>query len=92
MENHGTEHKRMERTPFPSEHKVPNSGSDKHHQVPALQVGNEFTVKIEEMSRDGDGIVRLEGFTVFIKNTELNEEVKIRITQVMKTVAQAIRL
>ncbi len=82
----------MERTNFPAEGKKPNSGSEKHGHAPTLAIGNEFTVRIEEMSRDDEGITHLQGYTVFVKNTMLNEEVKIRITKVMKTVAHAQRL
>ena len=84
--------KRMERSSFSNEKKRPNSRSQKRRTAPLLAVGNEFNVKIEDIGHNGDGLVILEGYTVFVKNTEKNEEVKIKITKVMKTIAKAIRL
>ena len=84
--------KRQERTPFPAENKKGNNGSDKRGYAPALQVGNTFHVRIEEMSHDDEGIVHLAGYSVFVKNTVQDEDVTIKIVKVMKTVAHAVRL
>ena len=58
----------------------------------ALQKGQEFDVKIEKLGKEGDGMVKLEGFTVFIKNVEVGDEVRIKIKKVLDTVAFADRL
>jgi predicted RNA-binding protein with TRAM domain len=84
--------KRHERAPQIGEIRKPNSGSAKRGYKPTLSVGNKFNVHIEEMGHRDDGIVRIDGFIVFIPNTFLGEEVTIKITKVMKTTARAIRL
>ena len=87
-----TTRKRMERTTFPSEKKKGNSGSDQRNPRPTLEVGNDFTVHIEEMSKDREGIAHIDGYMVFIDNTNLGEDVKVKITKVQKTTAKAIRI
>ena len=84
--------KRMQRAPYVGERKRPGSNSQKHVNVITLQKGNQFNVTISEMGKQGDGIAYIDGYTVFVKNTELGEKVKIRIKQVLKTVARADRL
>lgn len=84
--------KRHERARFMGEKKKGESGSQKRGAKPTLEVGNEFDVKIEQLGHNGDGMVNIEGYTVFIKNVSVGEEVKIKITQVKKTIARAIRL
>jgi len=44
-----------------------------------INVGEEHDVKIEDVGRDGDGIVRIEGFVIFVKGAKVDDEVKIRI-------------
>ena len=52
-------------------------------------MGEIYTVKIEDIGREGDGIARIEGFVVFVPNVEKDQEVKIRITKVLKRFAFA---
>ncbi len=84
--------KRHERSGFQGERRRPDSGSQKRGHFPALQVGNEFDVEIKELGHKGDGMIKLEGFTVFIKNVEKGEKVKVRIIKVMENIAMAERL
>jgi predicted RNA-binding protein with TRAM domain len=84
--------KRHERARFIGEKKKGQSGSQKRGAKPLLEVGNEFDVKIEQLGHAGDGLVKIDGYTVFIKNVSVGEEVKIKITQVKETIARAIRL
>jgi len=44
-----------------------------------VEVGTEYDVKIEDQGKTGDGIARVEGFVIFIPNTEVGQEVKIKI-------------
>jgi predicted RNA-binding protein with TRAM domain len=83
---------RMERTGFAGEKRRGGSGSDKRSHVSTLQVGQEFDVKIEKLGHKGDGMVSIEGMTVFVKNVDEGEEVKIKIKKVMDTIAFADRL
>lgn len=83
--------RRMERHTFANEKRKPGSGSEKRGRAPAIHVGEEFNVKIESLGHKGDGMVKIEGFTVFVKNVEVGEEVKIKVKKVMETVAFAER-
>lgn len=84
--------KRMGRSSFIGEKRKPNSGSEKRGYAPEITKGNDFTVTIEELGHNGDGIVNIEGFTVIVPNTIVGEEVKIKIVEVKKTIAFAKRL
>jgi predicted RNA-binding protein with TRAM domain len=54
-----------------------------------VQVGQEYDVDIQEMSRRGEGIARIQGLVIFVKNTKPNEHVKIRITRISTRFAEA---
>ena len=47
-----------------------------------VETGKEYDVSITEISRKGDGIARVEGFVIFVKNGKAGQNAKIRITQV----------
>jgi predicted RNA-binding protein with TRAM domain len=47
-----------------------------------VETGKEYDVSITEISRKGDGIARVEGFVIFVKNGKVGQNAKIRITQV----------
>lgn len=51
---------------------------------PPVKVGDIREVKIEALGSEGDGIAKIEGFVVFVPGTKLNDNVKIRITKVLK--------
>ena len=46
-----------------------------------LKVGKEYEVDITEISRQGDGIARMQGCMIFVKGGHIGEKVKIIITQ-----------
>ena len=52
----------------------------------------ELTVEITDEGREGDGIARVEGFTVFVADADVGEEVEIRIEDVKPRFAFAERL
>ncbi|MAE43187.1 hypothetical protein CMO93_05425 [Candidatus Woesearchaeota archaeon] len=54
-----------------------------------VKVGDEIDVKIEAVGGKGDGIAKREGFVLFVPNTKEGDEVKIRITRVLKNVGFA---
>ena len=41
-----------------------------------VEVGKEYEVDITEISRQGDGIARVQGFVVFVKNGTVSQNVK----------------
>ena len=46
-----------------------------------LKVGKEYEVDITEMGKKGDGIARVQGCIVFVKDGHIGEHVKIIITE-----------
>ena len=41
-----------------------------------------MNVQITEVSRKGDGIARIQGFVIFVKNGKVGQNAKIRVVQV----------
>lgn len=54
-------------------------GFSRSHPV---EVDREYEAKIEDISRRGDGVAKIEGFIIFVPNTQQGEHVKFRITRV----------
>jgi 23S rRNA (uridine2552-2'-O)-methyltransferase len=63
----------------------------KRHLTAPVAAGDERTVDIVEEGREGDGIARVDGFTVFVPDTTVGEEVEIRIDEVKPRFAFAER-
>jgi predicted RNA-binding protein with TRAM domain len=47
-----------------------------------VEVDKEYEAEIEDISRRGDGIAKIEGFIIFVPNTKQGEHVKFRVTRV----------
>jgi predicted RNA-binding protein with TRAM domain len=47
-----------------------------------VEVGKEYEAEIQDTSRRGDGIARIEGFIIFVPNTRQGEHVKFKVTRV----------
>lgn len=56
---------------------------------PPVSVGDIRTVKIEAIGSGGDGIAKISGYVIFVPNANLNDEVTIRITKVLRKYAFA---
>jgi predicted RNA-binding protein with TRAM domain len=54
-----------------------------------VEKGKEYDVQITEISRKGDGIARVQGFIIFVKNGQVGQSVKIKITEIGSTFATA---
>lgn len=54
-----------------------------------VKVGEEIDVKIEAVGEKGDGIARKQGFVLFVPNTKQGDQVKIRVTKVLRKVGFA---
>jgi len=52
-----------------------------------VEVGKEYDVKIEDIAREGDGIARVEGFVIFVAETQVGDQVKIQVDKVMRRFA-----
>jgi predicted RNA-binding protein with TRAM domain len=64
-----------------SENKGNRFGGSKAPKTP-VSVGEEYNVKIEEISRQGMGVAKIEGFVILVNNTRPGDRVMIRITKV----------
>ena len=47
-----------------------------------VETGKEYEVQITEISRKGDGIARIQGFVIFVKEGKVGQNAKIRVVQV----------
>ncbi|HLE34322.1 MAG: TRAM domain-containing protein [Nitrososphaerales archaeon] len=54
-----------------------------------VEQGKEYDVSITERSRKGDGIARIQGFVIFVKNGQVGQNCKVRITQIGNRFATA---
>ncbi len=49
---------------------------------PPVKRGERYSVRIEALGKDGDGIARIKGFVIFVPNTNVGDEVQIEIKNV----------
>ena len=54
-----------------------------------VKEGEELDVKIEALGKKGDGIAKVEGYTIFIPKTKVDDNVKVKITKAMPNFAFA---
>jgi predicted RNA-binding protein with TRAM domain len=67
-------------------------GEDETQQAAPIAEGEEYEVKIEDLGKEGDGITRVQGFVVFVPDTKVGDEIKIRITSVRRRFAFAEKI
>ncbi len=54
-----------------------------------MEKNQECIVKIEDMSLEGEGVGRVDGYALFVKDTVIGDEVKVKITKTNKTYGYA---
>ncbi|HEY7080136.1 MAG TPA: TRAM domain-containing protein [Nitrososphaeraceae archaeon] len=54
-----------------------------------VEVGKKYEVDITEISRQGNGIARVQGFVIFVKNGKIEQNVKVKVEQVGNRFATA---
>jgi len=54
-----------------------------------VELGQECEGEIEDISRRGDGIAKIEGFVIFVPDTKKGEHVKFKIMKVGRRFAVA---
>jgi 23S rRNA (uridine2552-2'-O)-methyltransferase len=54
----------------------------KHRITAPVRAGDELTVEIEDVGSEGDGIAKVEGFTLFVDGATEGEAVRVRVTDV----------
>jgi predicted RNA-binding protein with TRAM domain len=47
-----------------------------------VETGKEYDVQITEISRQGDGIARVQGFVIFVKGGKVGQSCKVKVTNV----------
>ena len=47
-----------------------------------VELDKEYEAEIEDISRRGDGIAKIEGFVIFVANTKQGDHVKFKVTNV----------
>jgi predicted RNA-binding protein with TRAM domain len=47
-----------------------------------VEMGKEYEVEVTERSDRGDGIARIQGFVVFVKNGKVGDKVKVKVTSI----------
>jgi predicted RNA-binding protein with TRAM domain len=55
-----------------------------------VEVGKEYEVDVTDVSRNGDGIARIQGFVVFIEKGKVGHKLKVKVTEVADRFAKAI--
>lgn len=64
--------------------------SERGGSVPKpVEIGKEYEVDIQEISRRGEGVGRIEGLVIFVPNAKQGEHVKIRVTRISSRFAEA---
>jgi len=54
-----------------------------------VEIGKEYDVDIQEISRRGEGIARIKGLVCFVPNTKTGDKVKIRVTRISRRFCEA---
>jgi len=54
-----------------------------------VKVGDEIDVKIESVGAKGDGVAKVQGFVLFVPGAKEGQEVRVRVTRVLKKVGFA---
>ena len=47
-----------------------------------VELGKEYEVDVTEMSRQEEGIAKIQGFVIFVADAKLGDHVKIKITRI----------
>lgn len=54
-----------------------------------VEMGKEYEVDIQETSKRGEGIARIQGLVIFVPNTKPGDHAKIKITRISRRFAEA---
>ncbi len=47
-----------------------------------VEVGKEYEVEVTEVSKQGDGVARIQGFVIFVKSGKVGQKAKVKIDRV----------
>lgn len=54
-----------------------------------VEIGKEYEVDVTEISRQGEGIAKIQGFVILVANAKLGDHVKIKIVRIGAMTANA---
>ncbi|MFT4297960.1 MAG: TRAM domain-containing protein, partial [Candidatus Woesearchaeota archaeon] len=55
--------------------------------APPVREGEELDLNIEAVGEKGDGIAKKEGFVIFVPNTQVGQNARVKVTKVLRKVA-----
>ena len=64
-------------------------GFDRRLPPKPVEIGKEYNVEIQETSRRGEGITKIEGLVIFVPKTKPGDKVRIKITNISRRFAEA---
>jgi predicted RNA-binding protein with TRAM domain len=64
-------------------------GFDRRLPPKPVEIGKEYDVEIQETSRRGEGITRIEGLVIFVPKTKPGDKVRIKVTRISRRFAEA---
>lgn len=64
-------------------------GFDRRIPPKPVEIGKEYDIEIEETSRRGEGITKIEGLVIFVPKTKPGDKVRIKITNISRRFAEA---
>ncbi|MEA2090202.1 MAG: TRAM domain-containing protein [Thermoproteota archaeon] len=53
-----------------------------------VELGKEYDVEIQETSRRGDGVARIQGLVIFVPGAKKGQNVRVKITKVSRRFAE----
>jgi len=57
-----------------------------------VKLGQEYDVDIVDMTPNGEGIAKIDHFSVFVPDVKLNDRVRIRVTRIDTAAADAQKI
>jgi predicted RNA-binding protein with TRAM domain len=54
-----------------------------------VEVGKEYEVDIQEVSRRGEGVAKIQDLVIFVPNAKQGQHVKIKVTRISRRFAEA---
>ena len=57
-----------------------------------VEIGKEYDVEINELSRRGDGLAKVQGFVIFVKGSKVGEKARIKVETVGPRFATATKV
>lgn len=58
------------------------SSRPRYNMKKPVELDKEYEAEIEDISRRGDGIAKIEGFIIFVPETKKGDHIKFKVTRV----------